>query len=69
MMSKALNLKLKDDQAERLDRMAAALGQTRTEMAARLLEEALRMEAFPLIDFRTTVCGREAFLTGTRIKA
>lgn len=37
--------------------------------AARILEEGLRMEFFPGIDFRPTPLGREAFVTGTGLTA
>lgn len=68
-MSTVLSLRLKETQRERLDRIAGRLGRTRSETGLVLLEEALRREEFGLIEFRDTVCGREAFLQGTRIKA
>jgi predicted transcriptional regulator len=68
-MSRVLSIRLKDDQVERLGRVAGRLGRTRSEAAAALLEEALRREQFALIEFRGTPAGRQAFLQGTRVKA
>lgn len=67
-MSKVVSLRLKDDQVERLQRMARRLGRKPSVAAALLLEEALRESEFAFVDFRDTVVGRQAFLKGTRLK-
>ena len=67
-MDRTITLELDDRQSERLERAAKQLGRTPVETIGLLLEEALREREFPLIEFRDTVVGREAFLRGTRLK-
>jgi predicted transcriptional regulator len=67
-MSKVVSMRLKDEQVERLNRFARRVGKRPSELAAQLLEEALRREEFPGIDIRETAAGREAFVGGTRLK-
>ena len=67
-MSKVVSLRLSDDQMGRLRHVALGLNRTHSEMAALLLEEALRERIFPLIEFRDTAAGRAAFLRDTRLK-
>ena len=67
-MSKVISLRLKDEQFERLGRLATRWARNRSDTAARLLEESLRREEFPPIEFRNTASGREAFIAGTRLK-
>ena len=66
-MSKVVSMRLKDAQVERLDRLAHHLEKPRSETVAQLIEEALRLEEFPYIDFRSTDKGRDVFLEGHRI--
>ena len=68
-MSTILQLELDDGQMERLEREAQQLGQSPQEVAARLFEESLREIEFPLIVFRDTAVGRQAYLKGTRLTA
>ena len=63
-----MSLRLKDDQAERLEDVARRLRLRPSQAAARLLEEALRMGQFRHIDFQDTILGRQAFVQGMRIK-
>jgi uncharacterized protein (DUF433 family) len=51
-----------------LDRMAQVAGGSRNALADRLLGEALRSEAHPLVRFHTGAAGRrQAMLVGTRL--
>lgn len=68
-MSKAVNIRLKDDQFQRLQDIARKYGDTASTTAARFIEEGLRKEEFPLIEFRNNgLEGRVAYLQGTRFK-
>ena len=48
-MSKVVSVRLRDDQVERLARAARRFGQTVSETAAQLLEEALRQGEFAFV--------------------
>jgi len=67
-MSKVVSLRLRDSQVERLIRVARRMQRTSSETAAILLEESLRVAEFPHIVFNDTAVGRQAFLSGTRLK-
>jgi uncharacterized protein (DUF433 family) len=58
-------IRLKENQMERLRRMARRLGRTPAETSALLVEEALRRAEFAHIDFRNSPAGRQAYLQGT----
>jgi uncharacterized protein (DUF433 family) len=66
-MSKVVSLRLKDDQVERLARVARSLDRTVSETAALMVEEALRQAEFAFIEFRPSPAGRQAYLKGSRI--
>ena len=67
--SRVVSLRLRDDQVSRLERHARVLGgRSVGSTAAMLLEEKLREEDNPAIDFRNTAQGRQPFLRGTRLK-
>ena len=66
-MSRVLSLRLRDQQLERLGRVARRLGRTPSEVAALLLEEALRMAEFGYITFRDSPVGRQAYVQGTSL--
>lgn len=66
-MSRVLSIRLKDGQMERLQHVARRLGKSPSQAAALLLEEALRQDEFPFIEFRDSPAGRQAYLVGTRI--
>lgn len=68
-MSKVLSLRLKDEQMERLQRMARDRGQTPSRTGSMLIEEALRMAEFPYIEFRNSPILRQAYIQGSRITA
>jgi hypothetical protein len=50
-----------------LGRVARRMGVTPSETGARLIEEGLRLERFPQIEFRNSSVGRQAYLKGTRL--
>ena len=59
------NARLPKDVSERLRHYADRRRISASAAAVELLDEALRMEAHPGIDFRWTPLGRQAFVTGT----
>ena len=67
-MSKVVSMRLKDEQIERLNRIARKFSKKPSEAAAQLLEEAMRREEFPSVDIRGTTAGREAFVAGSRLR-
>ena len=64
-MSHVLSMRLRDDQMERLRRLARRLGRTPSETSALLLEESLREAEFAAIEFRDSPAGRQAYITGS----
>ena len=67
MKSQVLSLRLKQEQMERLQRLARRADRKPSELAARLIEEALRAAEFPEIEFRDSVLGRQAYIKGHRL--
>jgi hypothetical protein len=65
--SQVLSLRLKPEQMERLRKLARRADRKPSELAARLIEEALRMGDFPYVEFRDTIIGRQAYIKGSRI--
>lgn len=65
-MSHVLSLRLAEQQALRLKKYARRLGRTPSETGRILLDEALRQIEFPLIEFRESSRGREAYVRGHR---
>lgn len=66
-MSHVVSIRLKDDQMERLRRMARRLGRTPSETSVMMLEESLRASEFAFIEFRDTSVGRQAYIKSTRV--
>lgn len=64
-MSHVVSMRLRDDQMERLRRLAHRLGRTPSETSALLLEESLREAEFAFIEFRDSPAGRQAYIMGT----
>jgi uncharacterized protein (DUF433 family) len=60
-------MRLKEDQVGRLERFARRHGKGLGEAAAMLLEEALRKQEHPLIEFRDSPLGRQAFVQGSSL--
>jgi hypothetical protein len=65
--SHVLSIRLKFQQLSRLQRFARQLGRTASEAGALLVEEGLRRSEFACVDFRSTLTGRNAYITGTRL--
>lgn len=62
-----IDLQLGDDQAARLERFARSANMTRDEASAQLIEEALRHVEFPMVEFRDSPSGRQAYVVGSRL--
>ena len=62
-----IDLQLRDEQAARLDRFANSVRKSRGEATAQLIEEALRHEEFPAVDFRDSIVGRQAYVVGSSL--
>jgi predicted transcriptional regulator len=68
MASRVVSLRLKEEDAAKLDRLARQMQRTPSATAALLLAEKLKQEQFPDIEFKQTAAGREAFVKGSRLK-
>ena len=66
-MSKVVSMRVKDEVAERLQRMSRRLGRTPSETGAILLDEALRASEFSMIEFRNSIVGRQAYIRGSSL--
>ncbi len=66
-MSQVISIRLRNAQSERLGRLARRLGRSPGETGALLIEEALRMSEYALIDFRDSVVGRQAYMQGSSL--
>lgn len=66
-MSRVLSLRLKDEQMERLKRLARRQGHLPSKVAAILIEEALRMADFRHVEFRDSPIGRQVYVRGSRV--
>jgi uncharacterized protein (DUF433 family) len=62
-----LSLRLRAATLDRLARRASRVGELKTSLAARYVEEGLRMEEHPGIVFRSGPAGRRAGLAGHRL--
>ena len=63
-MSKVVTMRLADEQAEALQRLARRMDRSQGETAARLVDEALRMAEYAFITFRSSIVGRQAYIQG-----
>ena len=63
-MSQVLSLRLREEQMERMRRLARRMNRSVGETSALLLEEALRMSEFAFIQFRDSAAGRQAYIQG-----
>ena len=66
-MSTVVSTRLPDLTHERLQRFARRLGKTSSETSAILIEESLRQQDFPYIEFRQTPLGRHAYLKNSSL--
>jgi len=60
-----ISLRLKENQQTRLQRLANRRGRKPSEIAAQLLDEGLRMADYPYIEFRDSIVGRQAYVSGS----
>jgi uncharacterized protein (DUF433 family) len=65
--STVISLRLKNQQRSRLERLARRLGRKPGEIAAQLLDEGLRMSEYPYIEFRDSMVGRQAYISGSSL--
>jgi uncharacterized protein (DUF433 family) len=66
-MSRVVNIRLTEEQVERLKQLAQRLGTSQSAAGALLIEEGLREAEFPLIEFRDSPVGRQAYLRGSTL--
>lgn len=66
-MSRVMSLRLRDEQMERIGRVARRMNKSASEAAATLLEEALRAQEFAFIQFRDSPVGRQAYIQGSSL--
>ncbi len=64
-MSQVISLRLRDEQMERVRRIARRMNKSASETAAMLLEEALRTAEFAFIQFHASPVGRQAYIQGS----
>jgi uncharacterized protein (DUF433 family) len=67
-MARTRTFRLPDELLASLKQRARDRGESANALAERLLEEGLRRDAHPLIDFWDSVMGRRAMVLGTRIE-
>ena len=65
--SRVISVRLNDDDATRIDRVARRFGRTPGSTATLLLREKLREEEFANIEFRDSASGRHAYVKGHRL--
>lgn len=66
-MSTVVTMQLQESQLARLRKLAHRLGHSPSEMGALLIEEALRMADFNLVNFRDSPVGRQAYIVGSSL--
>ena len=66
-MSQVMSLRLQDEQVQRLSRIARRFGRKPTEQLAQLVEEGLRMADYASIEFRDSIVGRQAYVSGSTL--
>jgi len=66
-MSQVISMRLRDEQVERLRRLARRIGRTPSETGAMLVEESLRQAEFGHIEFRQSPVGRQAYVRGSTL--
>jgi uncharacterized protein (DUF433 family) len=67
MATRTRSFRLSEDTLTRLADRAAETGETASALAARYLDEALRMDAHAFVVFASRPSGRRAMLAGTRL--
>jgi hypothetical protein len=67
MATRTRSFRLSEETLQRLEDRAAETGRTPSALAARFIEEGLRMDAHPFVVFRERPAGRRAMLAGSRL--
>jgi uncharacterized protein (DUF433 family) len=62
-----MTVRLSKDLGVGLERYAARTGHKAAQLGALAVDEFMRRQSFPLIDFRETAAGRVAYVKGTRL--
>jgi uncharacterized protein (DUF433 family) len=66
-VSRVVSMRLREEEADRLLKLSRHLRRSVSETAALLITENLREEEFPLIEFRGSPLGRQAYVKGTSL--
>ncbi len=66
-MSRVISVRLKDDDAKRIERLARRHSRSAGATASMLLREKLREEDFPFVEFRDSPIGRQVYVKGHRV--
>lgn len=66
-MSRVVSLRLRDDEAKAVERLARQFSRSVGATAALLLREKVREEEFPFIEFRDSPVGRQAYVKRQRV--
>lgn len=67
MAGKVVSLRLREEQVQRLQRLARHLGKTPSETGALLIDESLRQADFAHIEFRNSAVGRQAYVKSSSL--
>ena len=62
-----VSLRLNESQVERVRRFARRFGRSVSDTGSLFLEEAMRHEQFPLVEFRDSSIGRQAYVAGSSL--
>jgi hypothetical protein len=62
-----IDIEMPDEQAARLDRFAMSVHKSPREATAQLIEEGLRHAEFPVVEFRGSDSGRQAYVVGSSL--
>lgn len=66
-MGRVISLRVKDEEAPKLELLARQFSRSVGETASLLLREKLREEEFPFIEFRSSSLGRHAYMKSHRL--
>lgn len=66
-MSRVISVRLKDEDAKRIERLARRHSRSAGATASMLLREKLREEDFPFVEFRDSPIGRQVYVKGHRV--
>ena len=66
-MPRVISLQIEDGEMAKLERLTEQLGRSLEATASLLLDEKLREEEFPFVEFRNSPVGRQAYVQGSRV--